>query len=514
MRIRAIALPVMLALRQRVTGRARLDAARTDERVAQTGLAGLIVLFVAAVIYAALDGAGPRRDDLLVRIFLALFVTPVTLTLIPLVSPVGRSAPSLPAEWPLSAAQRGLSDLSYALTGFWSAFYLAVVAAVILASPSGSVTPGIPAGLAAAVTVVTTCALTRFLMEWLLPRVAQVVLALTVVAILSLFVAGQAESLTIWRVVPTLVIADVFRETLSPAARWRATLVLTVQATAFVAAYLLAFRAGHWRWRESQERSRFSRSANAIARFQPMAHLLSPRAAVRAVFVQQLTYLVRAPRVWFLLPYGPIFGLIFLRQLAPDSSPAFQAFFLTMWISGGSCLLFYNLFAFDGRGMAQWQQAPVSERDLIVGKDLATLVSAVPSAALCMTLVTWQTGWDLRLGLAGVLLMAYLLAVHAAIGNFASVAFPAPLRLRSMTRSALSGPGALLLLMTLAISTAVAGLAWWLAAGSGGLAILGVQGLLLFGVWPITRYLLGSAARHLSRNRERLAAAVMEWSGA
>ena len=509
MTLPAILQPVRLGLRLRLAGIARRDAGRTEERLALLGLASLVVLVASALVHSRLLVAGERRDLVLGRIFLGLLTTALTLTLIPFLPPVGRCAVSIPPEWPFSAAQRGLADLCYALLGFWSALSVAIVCAVALTSPAESLLPGLVAGPAATVVVVVACALTRFLMEWLIPRAAQVVLALTLLAASSLYASGQADSVALPRTLPTLAIVDVFGAAAGPGERWRAAGVLVGQAALFVAGYLLAFRAGHWTWLESQERAHSTRSANAIARLRPLAGLLALRPAVGAAFLQQLTYLTRSPRAWFYVAYGPVCALLFVRQLAAPASPALPAFVLTAFFGAVNAPFLHNLFAFDGRGFALWQHAPVSGRDLLAGKDLAHFVWAAPSA-VGLFLATWRTSGDLWLGLASVLLLGFFLLAHATVGNFDSAVSPAPLPLRWLAGNTLSGLGMVLSLLTAVVSCGLAGLTWWLAAGAGTGAILGAQGLLLLAASIVYRRLLASAAGALSHRRESLAALLLE----
>jgi len=71
---------------------------------------------------------------------------------------------------------------------------VAIVCAVALTCPTESLLPGLVAGPAATVVVVAACALTRFLMEWLISRAAQVVLALTLLAASSLYASCSTNS--------------------------------------------------------------------------------------------------------------------------------------------------------------------------------------------------------------------------------------------------------------------------------------------------------------------------------
>jgi hypothetical protein len=294
----------------------------------------------------------------------------------------------------------------------------------------------------------------------------------------------------------------------APADAWTPATMAVVHAAGSIAVLVAAYAVGFWQWRERQMAGAGTAPHSPVQALAAVAATLRLSDGVAAAFVQHAAYLLRCPRFWFLLPYGAAFGLVFAHRFGSGWPPAAQVFGLTCWIFGGSGMFLYNAFAFERRAIWLWFVLPVSPRDVLLGKNLAVAVLALPGAAIGAVLTLTYFGAGLGLAAASVLLVAYFLCGHAIAGNMASIAFPTPITLRALNEAFITASGGLVLLVTFAVVTSVAAASWWAAAPSGPMASVAVQSVLTAAAIAGYSAVSHNTTRMAAWNRERLAQEV------
>ncbi len=167
----------------------------------------------------------------------------------------------------------------------------------------------------------------------------------------------------------------------------------------------------------------------------------------------------------------------------------------------------FNQFGLDGHGVKTLFLMPLSERDILEGKQLGfALWQGVQAALLVVLLAVAQRPPPLELA-AGVMLFAAFAFVQYAVGQRTSVWFPRKM-VRGMKGGAMPLPVVLLsLLVTFGGSTLLGGLYWvlqtlaepWLLPGMTVLAAI---------AWAVGRPVLELNAEYLRKNRERVLDAV------
>jgi hypothetical protein len=509
--MKMVPLPIALAWRARLRQPLAVSDTGGDDRLV-VGVLGLVVVLAwSAGIYLMLAMQPLQREAMITRLSLSFMGSLLTLSLLPIFQPFARFSRVAPPHWPLSGRQRAIAELAYALPGFWTAMGVALVGAVVLTAPSPAIGPAMVSGIAGLLSAVTWCLLLQFLLEWRLRNSAvRIAAALAAAAAVAAGTAAitSATGIVTW-LLPLLAFASAASGESGVADGWTSAAIAAMHAAGSIAILVVAYAAGFWRWRERQGAGAGNAPHSPVLALATVAAVLRLPHGVAAAFVQHAAYLLRCPRFWFLLPYGAAFGLMFAHRFGAEWAPAARVFVLTCWIFAGSGMFLYNAFAFEQRAIWLWFVLPLSPRDVLLGKNLAVSMLAIPAATIGVVLTLAYLGAGVWLAASSVLLFAYFLCCHAIAGNMASVAFPTPISLRSLNQTFIAAQGGLVLLVTFAVVTSVAAASWWVAAPAGAIAIVGAQAVLTAAALAAYGAVSHNTTRMAALNRERLAQEVM-----
>jgi ABC-2 type transport system permease protein len=172
------------------------------------------------------------------------------------------------------------------------------------------------------------------------------------------------------------------------------------------------------------------RAAGASHRRDPFDFLPVP---VLAVFRKELLYLRRNTFLFFGLIFPPMMVLFFSVQFAgihptafktgvsPDLFfPGIMAYLVLILMAPA-----YNCFAYEGRGIQTYFTSPVRFREVLVAKNLLTVVLLFGEVAFCVVLVGWRAGLPsapvLLATLAGIV---FSVAGQLTVANWSSLNFP------------------------------------------------------------------------------------------
>lgn len=504
-----VPLPIALAWRARL--RQPLAVSDTGDDRLLVGALGLVVALAwSAGIYLMLVMQPLQREATVTRLSLSFLGSLLTLSLLPIFQPLARFSRVAPAHWPLSGRQRAVAELAYALPGFWTALGVALVGAVVLTAPPQAIGPAMVAGMAGLLSVVAWCLLVQFVLEsWLRHAAGRIAAAVAMAAAVAAGTAAitSATGMVTW-LLPLLAFAAAASGVASGAEGWANAAIALLHAAASIAILVAAYAAGFWQWRERQSAGAGNAPPSPVQALAAVAAALRLSDGVAAAFVQHAAYLLRCPRFWFLLPYGAFFGIVFAHRFGAEWAPAAKVFGLTCWMFASSGMFLFNAFAFERRAVWQWFVLPLSPRDVLVGKNLAVAVLALPAAATGAVLALAYLGAGVWLAAASVLLFAYFLCALAIAGNMASIAFPTPINLRSLNQTFITGQAGLVLLVAFAVATSVAAASWWVAAASGSVAMVAAQAVLTAATIAAYSALSHNPAGMAALNRERLAQEV------
>jgi hypothetical protein len=506
-----VPLPIALAWRARLRQPLAVSDTGGDDRLVVGALGLVVALAWSAGIYLMLVMQPLQREATVTRLAVSFLGSLLTLSLLPIFQPLARFSRVAPAHWPLSGRQRAVAELAYALPGFWTALGAALVGAVVLTAPPQAIGPAIVAGIAGLVSVVAWCLLLQFVLEWRLRNAAvRIVAAIAVAAAVAASTAAitSATGVVTW-LLPLLAFAASAAGAPGVADGWTSAAIAVGHAAGSISVLVAAYAAGFWQWRERQSAGAGNAPHSPVQALAAVAAALRLPAGVAAAFVQHAAYLLRCPRFWFLLPYGAAFGLVFAHRFGAGWAPAAQVFAFTCWVFASSGMFLYNAFAFERRAIWQWFVLPLSSRDVLLGKNLAVAVLALPATTIGAVLTLAYLGAGVQLAAASVLLFAYFLCGHAIAGNMASIAFPIPISLRSLNQTFISASSGLVLLVTFAVVTSVAAASWWVAARSGSTAIVVAQAVLTAAAVAAYSAVLHNSTQMTALNRERLAHEVM-----
>jgi hypothetical protein len=196
-------------------------------------------------------------------------------------------------------------------------------------------------------------------------------------------------------------------------------------------------------------------AAGAVGGIDPVLdRLLSPKMA--AVIAKDLRYLLRSTLGKLALVFAPVIAVIGgLAFAKPAGAPVFgidvsELTFLGIFLYASVLVSNFviNSFAWDGNGVASYFLAPVGERTVLAGKNLAVWVFSVVLAVECFA------AWSVTQGvpnpataLSGLLIFAATILCLMIVGNFTSVAFP----VRRLISSANNSPSQTAVLIMLAV---------------------------------------------------------------
>jgi hypothetical protein len=231
----------------------------------------------------------------------------------------------------------------------------------------------------------------------------------------------------------------------------------TLLGAAGISAYLLLFSVLLWlrfatqyRGEELSESAAPARAVvrpvSRIAEQGDVLHLLTPRVA--AVLRKEFRYLTRNSFAFFLLIMPPVFVLLFTTQFAgrhptamkhPVSTefffPGMMAYLLLILMAPA-----YNSFAYDGKGIQTFFTAPVSFREVFLGKNLLQAGMLVFELTLSMVAFSYLVGLpSLPVLLATLAAIIFNVAGQMTIANWSSLSFPRKLNFGQMRGQRQSG---------------------------------------------------------------------------
>jgi hypothetical protein len=231
----------------------------------------------------------------------------------------------------------------------------------------------------------------------------------------------------------------------------------TLLGVAGISAYMLLFSLLLWlRFATQYRGEELSESAaptRAVVR--PVSHtaeqsdalrLLTPQVA--SVLRKEFRYLTRNSFAFFLLIMPPVFVLLFTTQFAgrhptatkhPISTefffPGMMAYLLLILMAPA-----YNSFAYDGKGIQTFFTAPVSFREVFLGKNLLQVGMLVFELTLSMVAFSYLVGLpSLPVLLATLAAILFNVAGQLTIANWSSLCFPRKLNFGQMRGQRQSG---------------------------------------------------------------------------
>jgi hypothetical protein len=173
---------------------------------------------------------------------------------------------------------------------------------------------------------------------------------------------------------------------------------------------------------------------------------LPPR--VGAVFRKEVRYLKRNSFLFFSLAIPPIMVLFFSMQMtglhgwAFKKGPSPDLFFPGMMAYLVLILLApsYNSFAHESRGIQTYFMSPVRFREVLLGKNLMTVVLVFCEMAVCIALVGSRVGWpSLPILVATLAAMIFSVVGQLTIANWSSISFPKKMEFGKMQGQRNSG---------------------------------------------------------------------------
>jgi len=173
---------------------------------------------------------------------------------------------------------------------------------------------------------------------------------------------------------------------------------------------------------------------------------LPPR--VGAVFRKEARYLRRNSFLFFSLAIPPIMVLFLSMQMtgrhgwAFKKGPSPDLFFPGMMAYLVLILLApsYNSFAHESRGIQTYFMSPVRFREVLLGKNLMTVVLVFCEMAVCIALVGFRVGWPSSPILVATLAaMIFSVVGQLTIANWSSISFPKKMEFGKMQGQRNSG---------------------------------------------------------------------------
>jgi hypothetical protein len=231
----------------------------------------------------------------------------------------------------------------------------------------------------------------------------------------------------------------------------------TLLGAAGISAYMLLFSLLLWLRFATQYRgeelSETAAPARAVVRpvyrtaeQSDALRLLTPQVA--AVLRKEFRYLTRNSFAFFLLIMPPVFVLLFTTQFAgrhptamkhPISTefffPGMMAYLLLILMAPA-----YNSFAYDGKGIQTFFTAPLSFREVFLGKNLLQVGMLVFELTLSMVAFSYLVGLpSLPILLATLAAILFNVTGQLTIANWSSLCFPRKLNFGQMRGQRQSG---------------------------------------------------------------------------
>lgn len=247
----------------------------------------------------------------------------------------------------------------------------------------------------------------------------------------------------------------------------------TLRGEAGIAAYGLLFSILLWVRLSAQYRGEELSETAAPVRVKSRAaarsgyerdalRLLSPQVA--AVVRKEFRYLTRNSFVFFLLIMPLVFVILFATQfsgrhpvatkhpLSPDLFfPGMMGYLILILTSPA-----YNSFAFDGKGIQAYFTAPVSFREVFLGKNLVQLAVSFFELTLSIVAFSYVVGLPSPpVFVATLAAIVFVISGQLAIANWSSLNFPRKLNFGQMRGQRQSGMAALVSLGTQILLAAI-----------------------------------------------------------
>jgi ABC-2 type transport system permease protein len=170
--------------------------------------------------------------------------------------------------------------------------------------------------------------------------------------------------------------------------------------------------------------------------------------AVSGVMVKEFRYMTRNGFAFMSLVIPPVMVMFFMLQFGGKNSalkshglsadlffPAMMAYLILILLSPA-----YNSFAYEGKGIQSYFMAPVSFRDVLLGKNLFLLSLVLFELALTIGLLIWRMGWPTAPRFFGTVMAAVFSVLgQLAIANWSSLTFPKKMELGKLKGQRNSG---------------------------------------------------------------------------
>jgi hypothetical protein len=231
----------------------------------------------------------------------------------------------------------------------------------------------------------------------------------------------------------------------------------TLVCAAGISAYVLLFSVFLWLRFATQYRGEelsesaaparaVARPASRTAEQTDALRLLTPQVA--AVLRKEFRYLTRNSFAFFLLIMPPVFVLLFTTQFAgrhptamkhPISTefffPGMMAYLLLILMAPA-----YNSFAYDGKGIQTFFTAPLSFREVFLGKNLLQIGMLAFELTLSIVAFSYLVGLPSPpVLLATLAAIVFNVAGQLTIANWSSLSFPRKLNFGQMRGQRQSG---------------------------------------------------------------------------
>jgi ABC-2 type transport system permease protein len=197
----------------------------------------------------------------------------------------------------------------------------------------------------------------------------------------------------------------------------------------------------------SRKRARLWPRAQAATEHGVASEIRILPATVSAVLMKEIRYLLRNGFAAMLLFLPPMLVLLFSAQFGgahPMSNhpvsptyffPGMMAYLVLMLMAPS-----YNSFAFEGRGMQTYFMVPVKFRDVLLGKNLMTLVIMAFEISLSVAVLQWRVGLPpLSVFLATMSALVFAVVGQLTIANWSSLTFPKKMDFGKMQGNRQSG---------------------------------------------------------------------------
>jgi len=170
--------------------------------------------------------------------------------------------------------------------------------------------------------------------------------------------------------------------------------------------------------------------------------------AIAGVVQKEIRYLTRNGFAFLQLLLPPVMVLFFSFQFAGANSalkehglspqsffPAVIAYLILILLTPA-----YNSFAFESYGIQTYFMAPVSMRDVLVGKNLFLVGLVALELAISLGLLVWRLGFPgLPIFLSTVAAATFAVAGQLAIANWSALSFPKKMEIGKMKGQRNSG---------------------------------------------------------------------------